>query len=99
MVPTSFYVPNGPTYMSGLFFAGEAGSMMAIGTSLPADKIVDDEVFPGTINRFGAIDIQAAKVGEGSSCLTPVPASWCRLRRCCMIGNLNNGTKAVKLRP
>ena len=31
------------------------------------DKAVGDEVFCGTINRFGAIDITATKVGEDSS--------------------------------
>lgn len=37
------------------------------GESLPVDKGVGDEVFCGTINRFGAIDIRATKVGEDSS--------------------------------
>lgn len=37
------------------------------GESLPTDKAYGDEVFCGTINRFGSIDIQATKVGEDSS--------------------------------
>ena len=37
------------------------------GESLPVDKTVGDKVFCGTINRFGAIDITATKVGEDSS--------------------------------
>ncbi len=37
------------------------------GESLPVDKSVGDGVFSGTINRFGAIDIEAIKVGEDSS--------------------------------
>ncbi len=37
------------------------------GESLPVDKVEGDEVFCGTINRFGSIDIQATKVGEDSS--------------------------------
>ena len=37
------------------------------GESLPVDKSVGDSVFCGTINRFGAIDIKATKVGEDSS--------------------------------
>ena len=37
------------------------------GESLPVDKTVGEDVFCGTINRFGAIDIQATKVGEDSS--------------------------------
>lgn len=37
------------------------------GESLPVDKGVGDEVFCGTINRFGSIDIRATKIGEDSS--------------------------------
>lgn len=37
------------------------------GESLPVDKGVGDSVFCGTINRFGAVDIKATKVGEDSS--------------------------------
>lgn len=37
------------------------------GESLPMDKNIGDEVFCGTINRFGSIDIEATKVGEDSS--------------------------------
>ena len=37
------------------------------GESLPIDKTVGDNVFCGTINRFGFIDIRATKVGEDSS--------------------------------
>ncbi len=37
------------------------------GEFLPVDKTEGDEVFSGTINRFGAIDIEATKIGEDSS--------------------------------
>jgi len=37
------------------------------GESLPIDKTVGDTVFCGTINRFGAVEIKATKVGEDSS--------------------------------
>lgn len=37
------------------------------GESIPVDKGLGDDVFCGTINRFGAIDIRATKVGEDSS--------------------------------
>lgn len=37
------------------------------GESLPVDKAPGDKVFCGTINRFGAVDIRGAKVGEDSS--------------------------------
>ncbi|MDR2696222.1 MAG: cation-translocating P-type ATPase [Deltaproteobacteria bacterium] len=37
------------------------------GESLPIDKTVGDNVFCGTINRFGSIDIKATKIGEDAS--------------------------------
>lgn len=37
------------------------------GESLPVDKTAGDDVFSGTINRFGTVDIRASKVGEDSS--------------------------------
>ena len=37
------------------------------GESLPLDKEAGDSVFCGTINRFGAVDITASKVGKDSS--------------------------------
>lgn len=37
------------------------------GESLPVDKNIGDEVFCGTINCFGSIDIEATNVGEDSS--------------------------------
>ena len=37
------------------------------GESLPVDKEVGDEVFCGTINMYGAIDIRATSLGENSS--------------------------------
>ena len=37
------------------------------GESLQVDKEVGDSLFCGTINRFGAVDIRASKVGEDSS--------------------------------
>jgi heavy metal translocating P-type ATPase len=37
------------------------------GESLPIDKTIGENVFCGTINRFGSIEIKATKVGEDSS--------------------------------
>jgi len=37
------------------------------GESLPIDKSVGDEIYCGTINCYGSIDIKATKVGEESS--------------------------------
>lgn len=55
--------------VDGEIISGETSVDQSImtGESLPADKEIGDSVFCGTINRFGAIDIRAAKVGENSS--------------------------------
>ncbi|MCL2106600.1 MAG: cadmium-translocating P-type ATPase [Oscillospiraceae bacterium] len=37
------------------------------GESLPVDKAPGDSVYCGTINRFGAVELRATKVGEDSS--------------------------------
>lgn len=37
------------------------------GESLPVDKVVNDEVYSGTINQYGSFLMKATKVGEDSS--------------------------------
>lgn len=62
-------LPGETVPVDGIIIGGETSVDQSImtGESLPVDKSVDDEVFCGTINRFGAIDIRATKVGEDSS--------------------------------
>lgn len=53
----------------GTIVSGETSVDQSImtGESLPVDKGVGEEVFCGTVNRFGAIDISATRVGEDGS--------------------------------
>lgn len=53
----------------GIIISGNTSVDQAVmtGESLPVDKEAGDSVFCGTINHFGAIDIEAANVGEDSS--------------------------------
>lgn len=62
-------LPGETVPVDGIIVSGETSVDQSImtGESLPVDKAVGDTVFCGTINRFGAIDIRATKVGEDSS--------------------------------
>ena len=55
--------------VDGVIVSGETSVNQSImtGESLPVDKTMGDEIFCGTINCFGAIDIRATKVGKDSS--------------------------------
>ncbi len=57
-IPTDGIILDGNTSVDQSIMTGE---------SLPVDKSAGDSVFGGTVNRFGAIDIRAANVGEDSS--------------------------------
>lgn len=62
-------LPGETIPVDGTIISGETSVDQSImtGESLSVDKTVGEDVFCGTINRFGAIDIQATKVGEDSS--------------------------------
>lgn len=62
-------LPGETIPVDGTIISGETSVDQSImtGESLPVDKTVGEDVFCGTINRFGAIDIRATKVGEDSS--------------------------------
>ena len=53
----------------GIILSGETSVDQSVltGESLPVDKTAGENVFCGTINRFGSIDIRATQVGEDSS--------------------------------
>lgn len=62
-------LPGETIPVDGEIISGETSVDQSImtGESLPVDKEVGDSLFCGTINRFGAVDIRAGKVGEDSS--------------------------------
>ena len=62
-------LPGETIPVDGIIIEGETSVDQSImtGESLPVDKGVKDEVFCGTLNRFGAIDIKATNVGQDSS--------------------------------
>ena len=62
-------LPGETIPVDGTIRSGETSVDQSImtGESLPVDKGVGEDVFCGTINCFGSIDITATKVGEDSS--------------------------------
>ena len=62
-------LPGETIPIDGVIISGTSSIDQSImtGESLPIDKSVGDEVFSGTINRFGSIDIKATKINEDSS--------------------------------
>ncbi len=57
-VPVDGEIINGTSSLDQSIMTGE---------SLPIDKWIGDEVFCGTMNMYGAIDIRATSLGENSS--------------------------------
>ena len=62
-------LPGESVPVDGEIISGNSSIDQSImtGESLPIDKEVGDEVFCGTINLYGAIDIKATSLGENSS--------------------------------
>ena len=62
-------LPGETIPVDGIILNGETSVDQSVmtGESLPVDKGVGEEVFCGTVNCFGAVDITATKVGEDSS--------------------------------
>lgn len=55
--------------VDGVIISGQTSINQAVmtGESLPVDKSVGDTVSSGTVNQFGAFEMEATKVGEDSS--------------------------------
>ena len=62
-------LPGETVPVDGIITAGQTSINQAVmtGESLPVDKTVGDTVSSGTVNQFGAFEMEAAKVGEDSS--------------------------------
>lgn len=62
-------LPGEAIPVDGLIISGSTSIDQSImtGESLPVDKEIGEQVFCGTLNQFGSIDIKATNVGENSS--------------------------------
>lgn len=62
-------LPGETVPVDGVILKGETSIDQSIitGESIPVDKNTGDDVFCGTVNRFGSVDIKATKVGKDSS--------------------------------
>lgn len=62
-------LPGETVPVDGRILSGQTSVNQAVmtGESLPVDKTAGDEVSSGTVNQFGAFEMEAARVGEDSS--------------------------------
>ncbi len=62
-------LPGEGVPVDGVILSGQTSINQAVmtGESLPVDKTVGDSVSSGTVNQFGAFEMEATKVGEDSS--------------------------------
>ena len=62
-------LPGETIPVDGVILSGQTSINQAVmtGESLPVDKSVGDEVSSGTVNQFGAFEMEASKVGADSS--------------------------------
>ncbi len=62
-------LPGESVPVDGVIISGQTSVNQAVmtGESLPVDKTVGNTVSSGTVNQFGAFEMEATKVGEDSS--------------------------------
>ena len=62
-------LPGESVPVDGVILSGQTSIDQAVmtGESLPVDKTVGDSVSSGTVNQFGAFEMEATRVGEDSS--------------------------------
>ena len=62
-------LPGETIPVDGIILSGQTSVNQAVmtGESMPVDKNLGDEVSSGTVNQFGAFEMEATRVGEDSS--------------------------------
>ena len=62
-------LPGETVPVDGVIVRGQTSVNQAVttGESLPVDKTIGDQVFSGSVNQFGAFEMEATHVGEDSS--------------------------------
>ena len=62
-------LPGESIPVDGIIVSGQTSINQAVmtGESLPVDKTIGDAVSSGTVNQFGAFEMETARVGEDSS--------------------------------
>ncbi len=62
-------LPGETVPVDGVILSGQTSVNQAVmtGESMPVDKTAGDEVSSGTVNQFGAFDMEATKVGQDSA--------------------------------
>ena len=62
-------LPGETVAVDGIIRSGQTSIDQSVmtGESMPVDKGPGDEVFSGTVNQFGAFDMEATRVGEDSA--------------------------------
>lgn len=62
-------LPGESVPVDGVIVSGQTSINQAVmtGEPIPVDKTVGDEVSSGTVNQFGAFEMEATKVGADSS--------------------------------
>lgn len=62
-------LPGETVPVDGVIISGETSLDQSVitGESLPVDKSVGDDIYSGTINYFGTVDLRASRVGEDST--------------------------------
>ena len=97
-------LPGESVPVDGIILSGQASVNQAVmtGESLPVDKTAGDTVSSGTVNQFGAFEMEATKVGQDSHSANDPPCTvggrrQSKDRRSCRpLGNMDSGNSALR---